>query len=67
MFLDQYPDKVPFEALQYLTGACNYGGRVTEQQDRLLIATLLEDFFTEKVFDDNYRFSPSGIYYAPKF
>ena len=29
------------------------------------MATLLEDYYNEKVFDDEYRFSPSGIYYAP--
>lgn len=53
--------------MKYLTGQCNYGGRVTEKQDRLLLSTILEDFFTDKIFDDNYRFSPSGIYFAPKF
>ena len=27
---------------------------------------LLDEYFTEEIFDDNYKFSPSGIYYAPK-
>ena len=43
----------------------NYGGRVTDDKDRRLISTILESFYTEKVLDDEYRFSESGIYYAP--
>jgi dynein heavy chain len=29
--------------------------------------TLLEDYYTEKIFDEEYKFSPSGIYFAPPF
>lgn len=43
MFLDEFDGQdIPFEALKYLTAECNYGGRVTEKQDRRLIVTLLE-------------------------
>jgi len=66
MFVDLYPDKVPFDALRYLTGQCNYGGRVTDAKDRRLITTILNDYYTDKIFDDNYKFSPSGLYFAPK-
>ena len=58
---------MPLDALNYLTGECNYGGRVTEDKDRRLMAVVLKDFYNEKIFaDDDYKFSPSGIYYAPK-
>lgn len=67
MFLDEYPDKVPFDALKYLTGECNYGGRVTDDKDRRLLTTLLDDYFSPKIFEDDYKLSPSGIFYAPKF
>ena len=65
IFLNQYPDKTPFDALKYLTGECNYGGKVTDDKDRRLLATILEDFYCENIFDDDYKFSPSGIYFAP--
>lgn len=67
MFLNDYPDKTPFDALKYLTGECNYGGRVTDDKDRRLIMTILEDYYTEKAFDDNYKYSPSGIYFVPPY
>ena len=50
MFIDQYPDP-PFEALTYLTGECNYGGRVTDDRDRRLIISLLAIFYCPEVRD----------------
>ena len=64
MFLNQY-EKVPFEALKYLTGECNFGGRVTDDKDRRLILTLLDDYYTEKIFKDAYKFTELDAYYAP--
>lgn len=66
IFIDGFPDKTPFDALKYLTGECNYGGRVTEKQDRVTLLTILNDFYTEAIFDEEYVFSPSGLYYSPK-
>ena len=65
IFINQYPEKAPLDALKYLTGECNYGGRVTDDKNRRCLMTILEDYYTEKIFDDNYKLSPSGIYYAP--
>lgn len=66
IFIDQYPEKVPLDALNYLTGECNYGGRVTDDKDRRLISIVLKNFYNDEAHsDDNYKFSPSGIYYAP--
>ncbi|CAE7425057.1 DNAH3, partial [Symbiodinium microadriaticum] len=67
IFLDDLrpTDAVPFAALSYLVGECNYGGRVTDDKDRRCILNVLDDFYTSSILDDNYKFSPSGTYYAP--
>ena len=68
MFLQEAPpgpNNVPFPALRYLTGECNYGGRVTDDHDRRTLMAVLQGLYTPEVLDDNFRFSPSGLYYAP--
>lgn len=64
-FLDFY-DEVPFQALCYMVAEANYGGRVTDPQDRRYISTLLEDYYNnEMITEDNHKLSPSGTYYVP--
>lgn len=54
MFLTDYKE-VPFEALTYLTGECNYGGRVTDDKDRRLLNSLLSLFYVpEVIFKQEY-------------
>ena len=64
MFLDEY-DEVPWETLLYTAGECNYGGKVTDGHDRVTVMSALRLFYDPKILDDEYAFSPSGIYRAP--
>ena len=55
MFLNDYDD-LPLDALTYLTGQCNYGGRVTDDWDRRLLVSLLSICYCEDVVnDDTYK------------
>lgn len=57
MFIKEYAE-IPYEALTYLIGECNYGGRVTDDWDRRLIVTVLADFLNPSVVKDrNYVFA----------
>ncbi len=64
MFLEEY-DQIPYKLLQFLSGDINYGGRVTDDWDRRTLMTLLSTFYTPDILNDDYKFSPSGIYYPP--
>lgn len=56
MFLNEY-EELPLPALLYLTGECNYGGRVTDDKDRRLLNSLLSIFFCIQIVeDDSYRY-----------
>jgi dynein heavy chain len=67
IFIDEYPEKVPLAALNYLTGECNYGGRVTDDKDRRLMEVILSEIYCPEIYEnDDYKLSPSGIYFAPK-
>lgn len=64
IFLDEQ-DEIPWDALLYVTGHINYGGRVTDDNDRRCLLTTLEKYYCIENLEDNYPYSPSGIYYAP--
>jgi dynein heavy chain len=64
MFLNEY-EQVPFAAVSYLTGQCNYGGRVTDDWDRRTLVCILEKFYCPEILNVNYTFSTSGTYYCP--
>jgi dynein heavy chain len=58
-------EAIPFAALAYLVGECNYGGRVTDDKDRRCIMNILDDFYTPGVLEQGYKFSPSPTYFSP--
>ncbi|XP_015609892.1 dynein heavy chain 7, axonemal isoform X2 [Cephus cinctus] len=66
ILLDQYED-VQFTALKYLTGECNYGGRVTDEWDRRTLTTILAKFYCEETVNSpKYLLDSSAIYYIPQ-
>jgi dynein heavy chain len=65
MFLEEQP-VVPWDALQYVTGMITYGGRVTDDNDRRCITTILNFYYNDNIFSDDFKLSKSGIYYVPK-
>lgn len=44
MFLNSY-EVIPYDALRYMVAEANYGGRVTDPNDRVCINIILEDFY----------------------
>ncbi|XP_012666455.1 dynein heavy chain 6, axonemal [Otolemur garnettii] len=58
--------KIPWDALIYITGEITYGGRVTDTWDQRCLRTVLKKFFSPETLEDDYKYSESGIYFAPK-
>lgn len=46
LYLDEY-EEIPWDALKYLIADINYGGHVTDDWDRRLLATYISDYFCE--------------------
>ncbi|PSN39719.1 Dynein heavy chain 7 [Blattella germanica] len=64
MFINEQPT-VPFDAITYLTGECNYGGRVTDDWDRRALNTILASFINKSVITaTKYLFCELGAEYG---
>lgn len=64
IFLDEY-DTIPYKVIQYLGADINYGGRVTNDKDKLLIKEIIQTYICPEALNEDYRYSKSGIYYSP--
>lgn len=59
-------ETIPYSAIVYLIGECNYGGRVTDTWDRRLLCTILDDYINEDIItNSNYKFSQSLDFTMP--
>ena len=65
LFLDDY-EIIPFKVLNFICAEINYGGRVTDDKDKRLIATILKYYMRAEVIKDGHKFSESGIYISPE-
>jgi len=66
LFVNQYDD-VPYKVLNFLGAAINYGGRVTDDKDKLLINTIIKTYICPEAVEekDDYKYSSSGLYHPP--
>lgn len=63
-FLEEQ-ETLPWDALNYVTGQINYGGRVTDDWDRRCLMSILSIYMVPSILSDDYKFSSSGLYFAP--
>lgn len=67
VFLDEYPDRIPFDAMKYLIAEANYGGRVTDDWDRRLVNVYIAELFCEDcVQAEKFMLSDLADYYVPE-
>ncbi|CAG0883773.1 unnamed protein product [Cyprideis torosa] len=65
MFINEY-DEIPLDALLYLTGECNYGGRVTDDKDRRLLLAMLSRVYNRRIIEEKgYPLSSDGTFCCP--
>lgn len=43
---------IPWDALRYMTGDINYGGRVTDDWDRILLLHILRRYYNEALIPE---------------
>ncbi|KAB0795300.1 hypothetical protein PPYR_12139 [Photinus pyralis] len=66
IYLDEYPI-TPWDALKYLIAGVNYGGHVTDDWDRRLLLTYIDQYFCEdSLSTPYYRLSSLATYFIPR-
>uniref|UniRef100_A0A3P9PK94 Dynein axonemal heavy chain 2 n=1 Tax=Poecilia reticulata TaxID=8081 RepID=A0A3P9PK94_POERE len=66
LYLDKY-EEIPWDALKYLIAGVNYGGHVTDEWDRRLLTTYINDYFCDGAINQTfYRLSILPTYYIPR-
>jgi dynein heavy chain len=64
-FLHEHQEGTPYQALHYLIGELNYGGRVTDDWDRRNINCILRGLVSDGMFEPDQQFDPEGLYRCP--
>jgi dynein heavy chain len=50
-------ESIPWDALTFIIGHINYGGRVTDDWDRRCLMTILKKFINPDILEGKYHFS----------
>lgn len=65
MYLNEY-EQVPWDAIQYLIGEANYGGRITDDWDRRLCRTYVSQYFNDMaITEDNFKMCALDTFFMP--
>lgn len=54
IYLDEYPITTPWDALKYLIAGVSYGGHVTDDWDRRLLSTYINQYFCDDALNTPY-------------
>lgn len=66
IYLDEYIE-TPWDALKYLISGVNYGGHVTDDWDRRLLNTYINQYFSESALNiSQYKLSTLSTYFIPR-
>ncbi|XP_070711337.1 dynein axonemal heavy chain 2 [Pempheris klunzingeri] len=66
LYLDEY-EEIPWDALKYLIAGVNYGGHVTDDWDRRLLTTYINDYFCDAAISQPFfKLSSLTSYYIPR-
>lgn len=66
IYLDEYTE-TPWDALKYLIAGVNYGGHVTDDWDRRLLHTYINQYFCDDAINiPSFRLSGLTTYFIPK-
>jgi dynein heavy chain, axonemal len=58
-------ETIPWESLEYIIGQINYGGRVTDPQDRGTLLTILCKYLSPRILEEGHQFCEEGVYVVP--
>jgi len=47
-------EEIPWDSIQFMTGHINYGGRITDDNDRILLINLLKNCNSPQILDPSF-------------
>jgi dynein heavy chain len=66
MYLDEYPNDIPWDAIRFLIAEANYGGRITEAPDNRLVKVYANDLFCPAALQPKFQLSTLQTYFIPE-